>query len=172
MPCLRSLGSWCARHSLAGTDREATKDLVEERCPPPQNGVNPIVFDVSTGKLTDDHAKQAVSESVKAIAAVPHVASPHAWTRSDGVRRQVGGSLIGQSASCDTPSAGGPSPGLPPTAADVAHHDPARLPSAPARRPPRRPWPSPAPATGSPRTCADPVASDVRPRDVQRHTAP
>ena len=39
---------------------------------------------------------------------------PHAWTRSDGVRRQVGGSLIGQSASCDTPSAGGPSPGLPP----------------------------------------------------------
>ena len=111
---LRSLGSWCARHglvviaiwallgigvgaavttfgaqtnndlSLPGTDSQAAKDLLESRFPPQQNGVNPIVFDVSTGKLTDDDAKQAVSQSVKAIAAVPHVASVTDPVSSDG----------------------------------------------------------------------------------------
>ncbi|MBD3923358.1 MMPL family transporter [Nocardioides cavernae] len=111
---LRSLGSWCARHgfvviaiwaligigvgaavttfgaqtnndlSLPGTDSQAAKDLLQERFPPQQNGVNPIVFDVSTGKLTDDDAKKAVSESVKAIAAVPHVASVTDPVSSDG----------------------------------------------------------------------------------------
>ena len=98
---LRTLGSFCARHgllvigiwallglgvgvavatygaqtnndlSLPGTGSQAAKDLLEERFPPQQNGVNPIVFDVSTGKLTDDDDKQAVTDSVKAIAAVP-----------------------------------------------------------------------------------------------------
>ena len=77
---LRSLGSWCARHGLVviaiwallgigvgaavttfgaetnddltlpGTDSQAAKDLLEERFPPQQNGVNPIVFDVDDGQ--------------------------------------------------------------------------------------------------------------------------
>ena len=102
---LRTLGSFCARHgllvigiwvllglgvgvavatygaqtnndlSLPGTGSQAAKDLLEERFPPQQNGVNPIVFDVSTGKLTDDANKQAVVDSIKAIKAVPHVYS-------------------------------------------------------------------------------------------------
>ena len=87
---LGSLGSWCARHglvviaiwallgtgvgaavatfgaqtnndlSLPGTDSQAAKDLLEERFPPQQNGVNPIVFDVSTGRLTDDDTTELV----------------------------------------------------------------------------------------------------------------
>ncbi|KQW47898.1 hypothetical protein ASC77_15920 [Nocardioides sp. Root1257] len=61
--------------SLPGTGSQAAKDLLEERFPPQQNGVNPIVFDVSTGKLTDDANKQAVADSVKAIAKVAHVHS-------------------------------------------------------------------------------------------------
>ncbi len=111
---LWSLGSWCARHglvviaiwallgigvaaavstfgaqtnndlSLPGTDSQAAKDLLADRFPPQQNGVNPIVFDVSTGKLTDADAKQAVSRSVTAIAAVPHVASVTDPVSSDG----------------------------------------------------------------------------------------
>ena len=111
---LGSLGSWCARHglvviaiwallgtgvgaavatfgaqtnndlSLPGTDSQAAKDLLEERFPPQQNGVNPIVFDVSTGRLTDDDTKRAVSASVKAIAAVPHVASVTDPVSKDG----------------------------------------------------------------------------------------
>jgi uncharacterized membrane protein YdfJ with MMPL/SSD domain len=102
---LRTLGSFCARHglvvigiwallglgvgvavatygaqtnndlSLPGTGSQAAKDLLEDRFPPQQNGVNPIVFDVSKGKLTDDANKQAVADSVKAIKAVPHVYS-------------------------------------------------------------------------------------------------
>jgi uncharacterized membrane protein YdfJ with MMPL/SSD domain len=70
--------------SLPGTDSQAAKDLLEDRFPPQQNGVNPIVFDVSTGRLTDDDTKHAVSASVKAIAAVPHVASVTDPVSKDG----------------------------------------------------------------------------------------
>ncbi|QWF21945.1 MMPL family transporter [Nocardioides sp. LMS-CY] len=102
---LRRLGHFCARHglvviavwvlivlgvggvvagigaqtnndlSLPGTDSQAAKDLLQDRFPPQQNGVNPIVFDVSKGKLTDDAYKQAVNESVQAIRQEPHVSS-------------------------------------------------------------------------------------------------
>ena len=111
---LRTLGSFCARRgllvigiwvlvglgvgvavatygaktsndlSLPGTGSQAAKDLLEERFPPQQNGVNPIVFDVSTGKLTDDANKQAVTDSVKALKALPHVYSVTNPLSSDG----------------------------------------------------------------------------------------
>lgn len=61
--------------SLPGTGSQAAKDLLEERFPPQQNGVNPIVFDVSTGTLTDDANKQAVKDSVQAIRKVSPVFS-------------------------------------------------------------------------------------------------
>lgn len=61
--------------SLPGTDSQAAKDLLAKRFPPQQNGVNPIVFDVDTGKLTDDAYKQAVTDSVRAIRKQPHVYS-------------------------------------------------------------------------------------------------
>ena len=61
--------------SLPGTGSQSAKDLLQEKFPPQQNGVNPIVFDVPTGKLTDQANKQAVTDSVKAIRAQPHVYS-------------------------------------------------------------------------------------------------
>jgi uncharacterized membrane protein YdfJ with MMPL/SSD domain len=61
--------------SLPGTDSQAAKDLLQEKFPPQQNGANPIVFDVSQGKLTDQANKQAVNASVKAIKQQPHVYS-------------------------------------------------------------------------------------------------
>ncbi|WP_243059368.1 MMPL family transporter [Nocardioides sp. SR21] len=61
--------------SLPGTGSQAAKDLLEERFPPQQNGVNPIVFDVSTGTLSDEANAKAVSASVTAIAQVAHVHS-------------------------------------------------------------------------------------------------
>lgn len=102
---LRRLGRFCARHgivvvvawvailagvigavgavgaqtdndlSLPGTDSQAAKDLLQDRFPPQQNGANPIVFDISSGRLGDDGYKKAVNESVKAIRQQPHVYS-------------------------------------------------------------------------------------------------
>ena len=61
--------------SLPGTGSQDVKDLLEERFPPQQNGVSPIVFDVQHGKLTDSTYKQPLTESIKAIRKAPHVYS-------------------------------------------------------------------------------------------------
>ena len=65
--------------TLPGTGSQEVKDLLAERFPPQQNGVNPIVFDVSEGKLTDQDNKQAVNASVKEMrkAAARLTASPN-----------------------------------------------------------------------------------------------
>src|SRR3954447_14824987 len=60
---------------LPGTGSQSAKDLLQEKFPPQQNGANPIVFDVSTGKLTDQANKQAINDSIKAIKKQPHVYS-------------------------------------------------------------------------------------------------
>lgn len=102
---LRRLGAFCARHALPvigawaavlvavlvavstigaqtsndltlpGTGSQHAKDLLAEKFPPQQNGANPIVFDVSKGKLTDSANQKAVQASVDAIAKQPHVHS-------------------------------------------------------------------------------------------------
>jgi uncharacterized membrane protein YdfJ with MMPL/SSD domain len=61
--------------SLPGTGSQSVKDLLTKRFPPQQNGVNPIVFDIKTGKLTDSANKQAIKDSVKALRKAPHVYS-------------------------------------------------------------------------------------------------
>ncbi|MGH3506492.1 MAG: MMPL family transporter [Nocardioidaceae bacterium] len=61
--------------SLPGTGSQDVKDLLEERFPPQQNGVSPLVFDVQHGKLTDSTYKQPLTESIKAIRKAPHVYS-------------------------------------------------------------------------------------------------
>ncbi len=43
--------------TLPDTGSQEVKDLLAEKFPPQQNGVNPIVFDVSEGKLTDEDNK-------------------------------------------------------------------------------------------------------------------
>ena len=64
------MASW-----LPGTGSQSAKDLLQEKFPPQQNGANPIVFDVSKGKLTDQANKQAINDSIKAIKKQPHVYS-------------------------------------------------------------------------------------------------
>jgi uncharacterized membrane protein YdfJ with MMPL/SSD domain len=61
--------------SLPGTGSQEAKDLLEEKFPPQQNGANPIVFDISSGKLTDQQYQKAINDSVKAIKKQPHVYS-------------------------------------------------------------------------------------------------
>jgi uncharacterized membrane protein YdfJ with MMPL/SSD domain len=61
--------------TLPGTGSQEVKDLLTERFPPQQNGVNPIVFDVSEGKLTDDANKLAVNASIKEMRKQAHVDS-------------------------------------------------------------------------------------------------
>jgi peptidoglycan hydrolase CwlO-like protein len=61
--------------TLPGTGSQSVKDLLQDRFPPQQNGANPIVFNVKTGKLTDDANKQAIKESVQAMRKAPHVYS-------------------------------------------------------------------------------------------------
>ncbi len=70
--------------SLPGTGSQSVKDLLTERFPPQQNGVNPIVFDVAEGKLTDSANQKAVTDSVKAIEKQPHVYSVTNPVSSDG----------------------------------------------------------------------------------------
>ncbi|MFE7228112.1 MMPL family transporter [Nocardioides sp. NPDC057577] len=111
---LRRLGGFCARHSLLvigawmlvlvtvvvavstlgaktsndlalpDTGSQEAKDLLSERFPPQQNGVNPIVFHVSKGKLTDSANKQAVDDAVKEIGKQPHVHTVTNPLSSDG----------------------------------------------------------------------------------------
>ncbi|MFD4323381.1 MMPL family transporter [Nocardioides sp. NPDC058538] len=111
---LRRLGGFCARHSLLvigawalvlvtvvvavsglgvktsndlalpGTGSQEAKDLLSDRFPPQQNGVNPIVFHVSKGKLTDTANKQAVDDAVKEIGKQPHVHTVTNPLSSDG----------------------------------------------------------------------------------------
>jgi uncharacterized membrane protein YdfJ with MMPL/SSD domain len=61
--------------SLPGTGSQEATDLLQDRFPPQQNGANPIVFDITSGKLTDDKYKQAIKQSVKNIKNSPHVYS-------------------------------------------------------------------------------------------------
>ncbi len=61
--------------SLPGTGSQEAKDLLQEKFPPQQNGANPIVFNITSGALTDSEYQQAINDSVKAIAKQPHVYS-------------------------------------------------------------------------------------------------
>ncbi len=57
---------------LPGTDSQAANDLLEQQFPPQQNGKNPIVFQATTGKVTDSANKQAIQQSYKNFKALPH----------------------------------------------------------------------------------------------------
>ena len=59
---------------LPGTDSQAASDLLAARFPPQQNGSNPLVFHVRTGKVTDVTAKQAIEASYTRVKKLPHVA--------------------------------------------------------------------------------------------------
>jgi uncharacterized membrane protein YdfJ with MMPL/SSD domain len=61
--------------SLPGTGSQEAKDLLQDRFPPQQNGANPIVFDIKSGKLTDQKYKQAIHDSIVAIKKQKHVYS-------------------------------------------------------------------------------------------------
>jgi uncharacterized membrane protein YdfJ with MMPL/SSD domain len=61
--------------TLPGTGSQEMKDLLEDRFPPQQNGSNPIVFHVESGKLTEKANKDAITASVKLIRKAPHVYS-------------------------------------------------------------------------------------------------
>ncbi|HEY6584128.1 MAG TPA: MMPL family transporter [Gaiellaceae bacterium] len=60
---------------LPGTDSQAASDLLAARFPPQQNGSNPLVFHVRTGKVTDANAKQAIEASYTTVKKLPHVAA-------------------------------------------------------------------------------------------------
>ena len=60
---------------LPGTDSQAATDLLADRFPPQQNGRSPVVFHADAGQVTDQKPKQAIEQSQKAIAALPHVVS-------------------------------------------------------------------------------------------------
>jgi uncharacterized membrane protein YdfJ with MMPL/SSD domain len=61
--------------TLPGTDSQAASDLLAARFPPQQNGSNPLVFHVRSGKVTDADAKQAIQASYARVKKLPHVAA-------------------------------------------------------------------------------------------------
>jgi uncharacterized membrane protein YdfJ with MMPL/SSD domain len=72
----RSIGSNTSNNlELPGTDSQAAADLLAARFPPQQNGSNPLVFHVRTGRVTDANAKQAIEASYQKVKKLPHVAA-------------------------------------------------------------------------------------------------
>ncbi len=61
--------------SLPGTGSQKATDVLAERFPPQQNGSNPIVFHVDSGKLSDADNTKAINQAAKAIQGMPDVVS-------------------------------------------------------------------------------------------------
>jgi uncharacterized membrane protein YdfJ with MMPL/SSD domain len=61
--------------SLPGTGSQEATDVLADRFPPQQNGTNPIVFHVDSGKLTESDNTKAVNQAAKAIQGMPDVVS-------------------------------------------------------------------------------------------------
>ncbi len=73
---MSALGSMTNNNlSLPGTESQAATDLLAAKFPPQQNGSNPIVFHVNSGKLTDSANKQAIEDSYKQLKKLPIVYS-------------------------------------------------------------------------------------------------
>jgi uncharacterized membrane protein YdfJ with MMPL/SSD domain len=82
---VRVLGAQTSNNlDLPGTGSQEVHDLLAERFPPQQNGTNPIVFHVESGKLTDQASSDAVTSAVKALRSAPHVHSVTNPISSDG----------------------------------------------------------------------------------------
>jgi uncharacterized membrane protein YdfJ with MMPL/SSD domain len=60
---------------LPGTGSQKATDLLADRFPPQQNGQNPIVFHVDSGKLTASDNEKAINQAAKAIQGLPDVVS-------------------------------------------------------------------------------------------------
>ena len=58
---------------LPGTGAQQATDMLRAEFPPQQNGLSPLVFHVSSGKLTDPANKKAVEDALRAIEAMPEV---------------------------------------------------------------------------------------------------
>jgi uncharacterized membrane protein YdfJ with MMPL/SSD domain len=61
--------------SLPGTGSQKATDVLAERFPPQQNGTNPIVFHVASGKITDSDNTKAINQAAAAIRGMPDVVS-------------------------------------------------------------------------------------------------
>ena len=73
---------------LPGTGSQLATDLLQAGFPPQQNGSNPIIFNVTKGKVTDSANKQAITDSYKAIKKIHFVHSAVSPFSQDG-RRQI-----------------------------------------------------------------------------------
>jgi len=60
---------------LPGTGAQHASDLLKREFPPQQNGLSPIVFRASSGKLTDPAQKRAVEASVAAMKRTANVSA-------------------------------------------------------------------------------------------------
>ena len=60
---------------LPGTGSQKATDLLADQFPPQQNGTNPIVFHVDSGKITDSDNQKAINQAAKAIQGMPGVVS-------------------------------------------------------------------------------------------------
>ncbi len=61
--------------SLPGTDSQSATDVLADQFPPQQNGTNPMVFHVTSGKLSDSDNTKAVNQAAKDLRALPYVVS-------------------------------------------------------------------------------------------------
>jgi putative drug exporter of the RND superfamily len=59
--------------TLPGTDSTKATDVLEAKLPGQAYGSNPLVLQSTHGKLTDEHNKQAVDDTVQQVRDTPHV---------------------------------------------------------------------------------------------------
>ena len=72
---------------LPGTGSQKATDLLADQFPPQQNGTNPIVFHVDSGKITDSDNEKAINQAAKAIQGMPDVVSAPSPFSDDSRRR-------------------------------------------------------------------------------------
>lgn len=73
---VRTLGAETSNNlDLPGADSQKASNLLAERFPPQQNGKNPVVFHLRSGKVTDPRPKQAIGDSQAAIRKLDRVHS-------------------------------------------------------------------------------------------------
>ncbi|HEX6115748.1 MAG TPA: MMPL family transporter [Solirubrobacterales bacterium] len=73
--------------TLPGTGSTEATDLLDEYLPKEANGTNPVVFEATSGKVTDSGRKQAIQDANKALEKAPDVESTVSPFSSEGAKQ-------------------------------------------------------------------------------------
>jgi putative drug exporter of the RND superfamily len=71
---VRAIGAETSNNvTLPGTGSTEATDLLDEYLPKDANGTNPVVFEATSGKVTDASRKQAIEAANRALLDTPEI---------------------------------------------------------------------------------------------------